>query len=160
MCVYWSLAMFLNVHLTQGRTDVSLLLQPLSFSLCWLILPGAVKLGGFHTSHFCAILVSHLINLPNLLAPLNVFDYLLFIAKHIVIPLLLRIKRTEQMKCTRRPHRCAIWSSGCCQISCDTTDGLGWQWSSSTSAPHYRNQYAPLLRNLKLVFKQLYLKLK
>jgi len=151
--------MFLNVHLTQGRTYISLLLQPLSFSLCWLICPTLsispynTSVFCFHTSPFCAILLSHfhlLINLPNLWALLNVFEYLRFIVNpYFHSTFNEKHKNREKWSV---PADCKGMRCGC-QIRCDPTEGQHEKLQHVCT--HCRNQYNPLVHNLKHVFKQL-----
>lgn len=132
-CVeYWSLAMFLNVRLTQGRTDISLLLQPLSFSLCWLI-PQTLSISPYNTLY--SVFIHHLfvsffpqnfhhsINLPNLSALPNVFKYLAFIAKPPFSSSFLnkfQASRTNEVCCI---VLYVIWLSGSCQMCGNTMGG-------------------------------------
>lgn len=71
---YWSPAVFLNVHLTPGSSNISLLLYPLSFSTPWLIRPTlshppTLCIPFSYITFFPNVLSSklHFIHLPNLL---------------------------------------------------------------------------------------------
>lgn len=165
--------MFLNVHLTQGRSDISLLLQPLSFSPCWLILATLFYLTleyfvfCFHTSPFCTILCSnfhHLINSPNLLALLNVFEYLFFIAKPHCHPAFNenQKKGTNEVQPQTVWPQCVMWWPGCHQISCDLADGQDGPGGRAPARLHLAAGINRLLscRIWNLFLNSLYRKLK
>lgn len=102
--------MFLNVHLTQGRTDISLLLPSLSFNLCWLILLTR-SISPYNTLY--SIFIHHLLVA---FSPQTFITWLIFLifwlclmslsiyfsyTNHIVILLLMKIKRTETNEVSR-----------------------------------------------------------
>lgn len=118
--VYWSMAMFFNVHLTQGRADISLLLQPLSFSLRWLIHPtpsisryNILNSVSMHHRFVPFSTQNHLINLHNLSA------YCLCVStfhRHFFFTLLRN--RTNEVHCV------------CDVVVCShTVDWWSWRWS-------------------------------